>query len=189
MSDAKKTGRPLGRSIASALLCLGATGEAAAEPSPLPTLNPVAVEVNITGLPASEQAALVPLLRAARQIDSLYMQQVWPGTRALIRERQSAPASSAQPQLDALNFFKGPWGSSGTAFSGGVPSERPIGDFYPSGTTKHDIEIWLGTLSEPNRKRALDPFTVIERGQNGPFEVVAYARHYTDALTDRKSVV
>ena len=184
MSDAKKTGRPWGRSIASALLCLAATGEAAAESSPLPTLNPVAVEVNITGLPASEQAALVPLLRAARQIDSLYMQQVWPGTRALIRERQSAPASSAQPELDALNFFKGPWGSSGTAFIDGVPSERPIGDFYPSGTTKHDIEIWLGTLSEPDRKRALDPFTVIERGQNGPFEVVAYARHYKDALTE-----
>src|SRR5438552_17586186 len=125
MSDAKKTGRSWGRSITRALLYLAATGEVAAESSPLPTLNPVAVEVNITGLPASEQAALVPLLRAARQIDSLYMQQVWPGTRALIRERHSAPTSSAQAELDALNFFKGPWGSSGTAFIGEVPAGRP----------------------------------------------------------------
>jgi hypothetical protein len=184
MSDVKKTGRSWGRGIASALLCLAATAEAAAEPSPLPALKSVAVEVDITGLPASEQAALVPILRAARQMDTLYMQQVWPGTRALTRERQSAQTSAAQAELEALNFFKGPWGPTGTAFIGGVPSERPIGDFYPSDTTKHDIETWLGTLSEPDRKGALDSFTVIEGGQNGPFEVVSYARHYKDVLTE-----
>jgi len=113
MSDVKKTGRSWGRGIASALLCLAATAEAAAEPSPLPALKSVAVEVDITGLPASEQAALVPLLRAARQMDALYMRQVWPGTRAQIGERQSAQTSTAQAELDALNFFKGPWGPTG----------------------------------------------------------------------------
>jgi hypothetical protein len=184
MSDAKKNGSSWGRSIASALLCLAVTGEAAAEPSSLPTLNSVAVEVDITSLPASEQAALVPLLRAARQMNMLYMQQVWPGTRALIGQRQSAQTPAARAELDALNFFKGPWGPTGTAFIGGVPSERPIGDFYPSGTTKHDIDIWLATLSEPVRKHALDSFTVIERRQNGPFEVVSYAHHYKDGLTE-----
>jgi hypothetical protein len=184
MFDLKKTAGTWGRGIATALLCLAVTAESAAEPSALPALKSVAVEVDIAGLPASEQAALVPLLRAARQMDTLYMRQVWPGTRALIRERQSAGAAAAQPELDALNFFKGPWGPSGAPFIGGAPSERPIGDFYPSGTTKRDIDIWLGTLSEPDRKRALDAFTAIERGPNGPFEVVAYGRHYKDALTE-----
>jgi hypothetical protein len=150
----------------------------------LPALKPVAVEVDITGLPPSEQAALVPLLRAARQMDALYMRQVWPGTHALMRDRQSAQTSAAQAELDALSFFKGPWGPTGTAFIGGVPSERPIGDFYPSGTPKHDIDVWLGTLSEPDRKRALDPFKVIERGPNGAFAAVSYGRHYKDALTE-----
>jgi hypothetical protein len=184
MSDAKKTSRSWGWNIASALLCLAMTVEAAAEPSPLPTLNSVAIEVNITGLPASEQAALVPLLRAARQMDSLYIQQVWPGSRALIKERQSAQTSAARAELDALNFFKGPWGPTGTAFIGGVPAKRPNRDFYPSDTTKYDIDVWLGTLSQPDRKRALDSFTAIERGQNGRFEVVSYGRHYKDALTE-----
>jgi hypothetical protein len=100
------------------------------------------------------------------------MRQVWPGTRALIRERQSAKDSAAQAELDALNFFKGPWGPTGNAFIGGVLPGRPIGDFYPSGTPKHDIDIWLATRSEPERKRALDSFTAIERGQNGAFEVM-----------------
>src|ERR1700722_11332741 len=165
MSNVQRNGRLWGRGVASALLCLAATAEAAAEPSPLPELKPVAVEVDITSLPASEQAALVPLLRAARQLDGLYVRQVWPGTRALIKERQSVQTSAAQAELDALNFFKGPWSPTGAAFIGGVPSERPIGDFYPSGTTKHDIEIWLGTLSEPDRRRALNSFTAIEPGQ------------------------
>ena len=71
MSDVKKTGRWWGRGIASALLCLAATAEATAEPSPLPALKSVAVDVDIAGLPASEQAALVPILRAARQMDAL----------------------------------------------------------------------------------------------------------------------
>jgi hypothetical protein len=173
-----------GCGIASALLCFAAFAQAAAEPSPLPALKSVAVDVDITGLPANEQAVLVPLLRAARHIDALYMRQVWPGTGALIRERQSSLTSASHAELGALNFFKGPWGPTGTAFIGGVPSERPIGDFYPSDTTKHDIDIWLGTLSEPDRKRALNSFTVIEGGQNRPFEVVSYARHYKDALTE-----
>jgi hypothetical protein len=184
MFDAKKTGKLWGRGMASALLCLTAFVATAAGPAQLPTLESVAVEVDITGLPASEQAALVPLVRAARQMDALYMRQVWPGTRSLIPERQSPQTSASQAELDAVNFFKGPWGPSGTPFIAGVPSERPIGDFYPSGTTKHDIELWLATLSEPGRKRALDSFTVIERGQNGPFEVVAYGRHYKAALTE-----
>jgi hypothetical protein len=37
-------------------------------------------------------------------------------------------------------------------------------------------------MSEPDRKRALDSFLAIERGQNGAFEVVSYARRYKDAV-------
>lgn len=99
-------------------------------------------------------------------------------------KRATFRSAAAQAELDALNFFKGPWGPTGTAFIGVVPSERPIGDYYPSGTTKHDIDIWLGTLSEPDRKRALNSFTAIERGQNGPFEAVSYGHRYKDALTE-----
>jgi hypothetical protein len=71
MSDMGKTGRLLGRGIATALFCLAEIAGAATEPSPLPEPKPVAVEVDIAGLPASEQAALVPILRAARQMDAL----------------------------------------------------------------------------------------------------------------------
>jgi hypothetical protein len=152
--------------MAGALLWVAATFQATAQPA-LPAFKSVAVDVDISGLPASEQAALVPLLRAARQMDAVYMRQLWPGTPALISERQSAGTPAAQAELDSLNFFKGPWTPTGTAFIGGVPSERPIGDFYPSGATRQDLDTWLATLSGSERKRALDPFTAVERGQDG----------------------
>lgn len=170
--------------IANVLLCLAATADATAEPGPPPALKSVTVEVDTAGLPKSEKAALVPLIRAARQMDALYMRQVWPGTPVLMRQRQSAQTSVAQQESTALNFFKGPWGPAGIAFIAGVPSERPIGDFYPSKTTKHDIDVWLETLSEPERRRALDSFTAVERGQNGSFEAVPYGHHYKDTLVE-----
>jgi hypothetical protein len=170
--------------LASVLFCLAATGDATAESSPLPALKPATVEVDTTGLPNSEQAALVPLIRAARQLDALYIRQVWSGTPTLIAQRRAAQTSLAQAELTALNFFKGPWGPTGTPFIAAVPSQRPIGDFYPLGTTKHDIDVWLATLSEPERNRALDSFTAIEGGHNQRFEIVSYGHHYRDGLAE-----
>src|SRR5580704_1368768 len=164
MSNYEKTCKRLEYALGIALLFLTPSTKAEADPDPLPlaVLKTVPIEVDIASLPASEQAALVPILRAARQLDVLYMRQVWPGTRALIDGRRPAASSLVGGEFDALNFFKGPWGPTGKPFVGGVPAEQPIGDFYPPGMTKHDIEVWLGTLSESDHKRALDPFTVLK---------------------------
>lgn len=133
--------------IANVFLCLCTIGEATAEPSTPPVPNPVVIEADVGKLPASEQAALVYIIRAARQMDALYMRQR-------------------------------------TAIIAGVPSERPIGDFYPSGATKHDIDAWLATRSGEERRRALDSFTTIERGRDGSFAVIPYNRHYEDNLAE-----
>jgi hypothetical protein len=163
------------------LLCVAATAHAGTEAS-VPVLEPESIDVDLGSLPASERAALVPIIRAARLMDALYIRQEWPGTLALIRERQAAHTAIAQRQLEALDCFKGPWDWAGAAFIAGVPAQRPIGDFYPSGATKSDIAAWLSTLSEPDRLRALDSFTAIERGQDGQFDAVPYSRHYQEGL-------
>jgi hypothetical protein len=173
-----------GCGIAAALFCLAASAQVVGRASPLPALKPAAIDVDLSGLPTSEKAALVPLIRAARQMDALYMRQVWPGTRALIAQRQAVQSSTAQTELAALNYFKGPWDWAGAPFIVGVPAERPIGDFYPTGATKHDIDAWLATLAEPERKQALDSFTNIELGQNGRFSVLPYSVHYKDGLVE-----
>lgn len=124
MSHNEKTCKLLGYTLGIALLFLARSARTEADPLPLPVLETVPIEVDIASTPASEKAALVPILRAARQFDASYMRQVWPGTRALIDRRRSATSSSAAAELDALNFFKGPWGLAGKAFVGGVPAER-----------------------------------------------------------------
>jgi hypothetical protein len=126
--------------VASALLCLAATAALAAGPSPLPALKSVAVGVDTTSLPASEQAALIPILPAARQMDALYIQKVWPGSRTLTRGRQSDQTSAARAELDALNSFKG--SGDGAPFIDAVPSQQPMGDDYPSGIAKHEVDNW-----------------------------------------------
>lgn len=170
------------RGIVSLLISSIASVGAAAGPPTLPTTKAVAVEVDITSLPASEQAALVPIIRAAREMDALYMRQVWPGTRSLIQERRSVKLQAAQAELDALNFFKGPWGPNKTAFISGVPSDPPMGDYYPLGATKSDIDKWLKTLPEPTRKTALSYFTAIEQAPKGTFRSVPYSDRYRDRL-------
>lgn len=182
MRDSIFTLRPLQILPACALLCMTATAQPAS--ASVPALEPVSIDVDLGGLPASERAALVPILRAARKMDVLYMQQVWPRTHELIAQRQAAQMPAAQAEVNALDFFKGPWDKGGAAFIAGVPAERSIGDFYPQGISKHDIDAWLATLAEPERKRALDSFTTIERGQGGRFSTVPYSVHYKDGLVE-----
>jgi hypothetical protein len=85
-----KSYRSPGWGVAGLLASLMVTARVESEALPLPVLKPVTVEVDITSLPASEQAALAPILRAARDMDAVYMQQVWSGTRAMIDERRGA---------------------------------------------------------------------------------------------------
>jgi len=110
---------------------------------------------------------------------------VWQWHPRADRTGQPAQTPAARAELGALNFFKGPWDRPGPHSSAEFrPSGRSA--TLRSGTTKHDIDIWLGTLSEPDRKHALDPFTVIERRQKrGRLKWSRMHRHYKDDLTER----
>jgi hypothetical protein len=153
-----------------------------AQAAPPPTLKSTVVEVDLSALPFNEKAALARIIHAARRMDALYIRQVWPGTAALLRERTPPRDARARGEIDALNFFKGPWDSHGQAFVTGVPATRPIGDFYPAGTTKNAIEAWLATLSPREREQALGAFTAIHPGSDGRFKVEAYSRYYASEL-------
>lgn len=153
-----------------------------AESAPPPTLESAVIEVDLSALPFNEKAALARIIHAARRMDALYIRQIWPGTAALLRERTPPRDVRAREEVDALNFFKGPWDSRGQAFVTGVPATRPIGDFYPAGTTKNAIEAWVATLSPREREQALGAFTAIHLGSDGRFKVEPYSRYYASEL-------
>lgn len=174
--------RACGVWIAGVVLLGFVTDKASAANARVPVLEPVVVEAQLSGLPASERAALARIVRASRRMDDLYIRQVWPGTSSLVKERQSARDRAAQAELDALRFFKGPWLPDGVPFLTGVPPARPIGDFYPSEATKPEIETWLKSLQGRDHARAIDSFTAIRRGREGQLETVPYSQYYGTEL-------
>ncbi|HEY0747224.1 MAG TPA: hypothetical protein VGD63_11025 [Steroidobacteraceae bacterium] len=157
---------------------------AGAQPAtvPVPVLETTEIEVDVGALPKSERAALTWIIRAARQMDAVYLRQVWPDSIRQKKLRESASNPAAHAELTALEYFKGPWNSQGEAFIAEVPAKRPIGDFYPADSSKAELETWLNSLAEGERKRALDPFTAVRRTQGSPFELVRYSRYYAPEL-------
>ena len=153
-----------------------------AQSTQLPTLEPTVVEVDLSVLPSNEKAALARVIHAARRMDALYIRQIWPGTAALLLERTLSQNAQARAEVDALNFFKGPWDTHGKAFIPGAPASPPIADFYPAAATKDELQKWLATLSPSERKRALGAFTAIRPGSGGRFEVEPYSRYYASEL-------
>ena len=179
--NTRNSGPVFARILAVSLACFQ-TVSAAAEPAQLPSLVSTAIDVDLTGLPASEKAALAHIIHAGRLMDALYIRQVWPGTTRLLKERENSQNPTAQAELATLNFYKRPWNADGQPFIVGVPAQRPIGDFYPADSSKAEIESWLKSLTAPDRAHALDPFTAIRRTQSGPFEVVGYSHYYAREL-------
>jgi hypothetical protein len=153
-------------------------------PAPVstPVLGTTEIEVDIGHLPKSERAALTWIIKAARRMDSLYVRQVWPGSLRLLQQRESADSPVSEAELTALNFFKGPWNSDGVAFIADVPAKQPIGDFYPADASKAELEGWLNSLAEAERRRALGPFTAIRRTGENQFALVPYSRYYAPEL-------
>jgi len=153
-----------------------------AQSAKLPILEPTVVEVDLSALPSNEKAALARIIHAARKLDTLFIRQMWPGTAALLRERTPSRNAQVRAEVEALNFFKGPWDNDGKAFIPGVPATRPIADFYPEAATKDTLEAWLDTLSPSERKRALSAFTAIRSASGSRFEVEPYSRYYASEL-------
>ena len=177
----RNSGPLCGRILAVSVACFP-TVSAASEPAQLPVLVANAIDVDTTGLPATEKAALAHIIHAGRLMDALYIRQVWSGTARLIKERENSQNPTSQAELAALNFYKRPWNADGERFIAGVPAQRPIGDFYPADSSKSEIDSWLQSLAAPDRARALSPFTAIRRTRSRSFEVVGYGHYYAREL-------
>jgi hypothetical protein len=66
---------------------------------------PVDIRVDLDGLPTSERRALAKIIQAARRLDEIYMQQVWPGTPQLLAARQASHSSQGKAELRALYYY------------------------------------------------------------------------------------
>jgi hypothetical protein len=87
-----------------------------------------------------------------------------------------------------MHYFlinKGPWSrlDHNEPFILGVPPKPPQANFYPAGATKEEVEAWLKTLPEADRRNATGFFTTIRRAPGGQFIAVPYSVEYQNELT------
>jgi hypothetical protein len=141
---------------------------------------PVEIAADVSALPENERQALAKLVEAARVFDSLFLRQVWEGNETMLIDltRDTSPLGLARLHYFLLN--KGPWSrlDEGEPFIAGAPPKPPQAHFYPAGASKEDVEAWIKTLPEGERRRATGFFTTIRRGPDGKFMLVPYSVEY-----------
>src|SRR5688572_12923781 len=136
-------------------------------------------------LPESERRALAKMVEAARVFDALFLRQVWEGNETMLLSlvQDSSPLGRARLHYFLIN--KGPWSrlDHNEAFIPGAPMKPAQGNFYPAGSTKGEVEQWINSLPDAERRRATGFFTTIRRAPDGRFTLVPYSLEYQGELT------
>ena len=164
-------------SILSASALVGAAGAVTTAETPAPDLAaltkmaarfaPVDIGADVSKLPAEERQALVHLIEAARQVDAIFLRQVWGGNPALLMDLADDASPLGRARFNYFILNKGPWDrlDHNAPFIPGVPAKPEGANFYPAGATKADVEALAQDVSsESDRTAATGFFTAIRRG-------------------------
>jgi Peptidase family M49 len=146
---------------------------------------PTPLQVDISGLSAGDQKALIKLIGAARVLNRLFLEQLWSGNPALYQRLQQDKTALGQARLHYFWLNKGPWSDVDEykAFIRGVPPVKPPGaNFYPQDMTKEEFENWVKTLDPTARTAAEGFFTVIQRDEVHKLKFVPYSTVYAGDL-------
>ncbi|HEX5106804.1 MAG TPA: hypothetical protein VFV95_00090 [Vicinamibacterales bacterium] len=146
---------------------------------------PVDLTADVASLPENERRALAKIVEAAKTFDTLFLRQVWEGNETMLLDliQETSPLGRARLHYFLIN--KGPWSrlDHNEPFIPGAPAKPPQGNFYPAGATKDEVEKWINSLPDPERRRATGFFTTIRRGPDGRFVLVPYSVEYQGELT------
>jgi hypothetical protein len=153
---------------------------------PDPRFHPVDITADLSRLPESERAALVPLIEAARLMDALFLRQVWVGNEALLQTLARDGSDRGRERLHAFLLNKGPWSrlDHDAPLVPGVPAKPAGANFYPVDMTREEVQRWLDSCEPEARAEATGFFTVIRRGADGVPAAVPYSREYHQELAE-----
>ncbi len=148
---------------------------------------PVEIAVDLSTLPLQEQQVLAKLVAAARVMDALFLRQVWAGNEALLLDLLDDTSSAGKARLRYFLINKGPWSrlDGNQPFVPGVPAKPAGANFYPAGATRGEVDRWLNSLTEAERRQAAGFFTTIRRAPGAPtgsFVSVPYSVEYQGEL-------
>src|SRR5579885_666011 len=147
---------------------------------------PVKIAYDASRLSPGDQKALAKLIEAARELNPLFMDQLWSGDRALYAQLQKDTTPLGKERLHYFWLNKGPWSDldGHTAFIPGVPERKPLGaNFYPEDMKREEFESWVRTLDPAVRGQAEGFFTLIRRDSAHRLTAVPYSQAYAAELT------
>ena len=145
---------------------------------------PVDLAADVTPLPANERQALARLVEAAKVMDTLYLRQVWAGNETMLLDLIQDTSELGRARLHYFLINKGPWSrlDEHAPFTPGAPKKPQQANFYPAGATKEEVEVWIESLSAPQRVFATGFFTTIRRNPEGKLVAVPYSFEYQGEL-------
>jgi hypothetical protein len=144
---------------------------------------PTDIGADLSTLSDGERRVLAKLVDVSKIIDALFLKQVWAGNEAMLLDlvRDESPAGRARLHYFLIN--KGPWSrlDHNAAFVPGAPAKPEAANFYPAGASRAEVEKWIQSLPDAERRRAAGFFSVIRRAGTG-FSLVPYSMEYQGEL-------
>lgn len=146
---------------------------------------PTELKVDVSRLTPGDRKALVLLIQAARILDPLYMEQRWSANLKTLERLKQDTSDLGRARLHYFMINKGPWSDldENQAFIPAVPAKKPLGaNFYPEDASKDELERWINSLDEEQKKEAQGFFTVVRRGPDSKFRLVPFSEEYAGHL-------
>ncbi len=165
----------------------------AAQSSPLPDaaqlekmtarFAPTEITADLSKFSPNERRALAKLVAASRIIDGIFLRQMWSQNPSMLLSLAGDESPEGRARLHYFLINKGPWSNldDNAPFVAGAPAKPPGAGFYPSDTTKQEMESWMKSLSPNEQKNARGFFTVI-RHEGKSFTTVPYRVEYQGEL-------
>jgi hypothetical protein len=149
---------------------------------------PVDIGANVAALPQNEREALDHIVKAARLMDGLFLEQVWAGNPSLLLQLAGDRTPEGRAELHYFLINKGPWSrldhNAGFLRPGAdVPAKPPQANFYPADATREEVDAWISSQKGAAHALAAGFFSVIRRGPDGKLAAVPYNVQYRNTLT------
>jgi hypothetical protein len=150
----------------------------------LAKFSPTPLQADLSAVSPEDRRVLDLLVQAARQMDEIFLRQVWAGNPEM-RDKiaawtdQDGKAAVAAREFYELNF--GPWDrlDGFKPFLGDKPHPEGAG-YYPEDMTKLEFESWIEKHAA-DKERLTSGTTVIRRDASG-LQAVPYSQEYRQWL-------
>jgi len=145
---------------------------------------PTDIAADLSKLGDGDRKALEKIIEAARQIDSLYLRQVWRGNAGLLRKLEADGTPLGRARLHYFRINYGPWSrlDHNQPFVDGVPPSPAQASFYPDDMTRDEFNAWAGSLTGEEAQHAGGFFHVSRRGADGKLRAIPYSEEYREFL-------